>query len=380
MKTKRRVILGVTAPESLGLLGPLPRMLRDAGWETYLVSDPSPSTLPATPHGVLFKGIPMARQPSPIKDLRAALLWLQLISNVRPNVVSVGTPKASFLGILAAWLCRVPHRVYVLRGLRLETITGPSRLLFGLIENATALCATDILAVSKSLAKKYVAMGFCDESKISVLGSGSSHGVDTSRFGAPLAQDMEITANKLGLEPGLPVLGFVGRFSVDKGARTILKMREKLVASNIDHEILIVGPIEDSKETLKKMNYLGRSVKQTGRIDNVESFYPLMTLLILPTKREGFPNVTLEAGAAGIPTVTTSATGAIDSVIDGVTGIVVDSESDLAFAEAVLRLLRSPGLTAELGRAARKRVNEEFEEHQVCARVVDYYEGLVSSK
>ncbi len=372
-----RIVLGVTIAESLKLLGPLPQSLSDAGWEVHLVSNPVGETQVEIPTDVSLHSIPMVRRPSIAKDLLSLLRWIKLLSRVRPTIVSVGTPKASMLGIFAAWVLQVPRRVYVLRGLRLETTRGPSRWVLKFFERITAGCSTHVLAVSDSLASKYVELGLCAERKITVIGSGSSHGVNIARFSSQPRRKVEAKRAQLGLAPGLPVLGFVGRFSKDKGAEEILATRKELVKNGIDHEILVVGPVEDSPLVLEELNTLGRHVKHVGEVSNVEDFYPLMTLLLLPTKREGFPNVVLEAAAAGIPTVTTTATGAVDSVVQGKTGLLVDTGADRDFALAVRNLIRRPTKINELRIAACKRVHMDFDEREVIRALATYYTNLL---
>lgn len=371
-----RIVLAVTIAESLKFLGPLPKMLSSAGWDVHLVSNPGQVAQDINTRGVSIHALPMDRKPSIAQDLPALFLWFKLLRRIRPTIVSIGTPKASLLGIFAAWFLRVPQRVYVLRGLRLETTRGPSRLLLWLLERVTAECATHVLAVSHSLAAKYLELGLCDSDKITVLGSGSSHGVDLKRFSPKPPREVEAKRKELGLSPGVPVLGFVGRFSRDKGTRAILETRKKLVERGIDHEILILGPVEDSQTILDEMNTLGRRAKHVGEVSNVEDFYPLMALLLLPTKREGFPNVVLEAGAAEVPAVTTTATGAVDSVVHGTTGLLVPQDSDDQFAETVADLIQATQELASLGLAARKRIVEEFDESYVTKNILNFYQEI----
>ena len=378
MSESVRIVMGVTIAESLMFLGTLPELLNDADWEVHLVSNPGPLPSAITCENVNFHELPMARKPRILLDLRSLFLWLKLLKNVRPTIAYMGTPKASLLGLLAARLLRVGKRVYVLHGLRLETTRGPYRWLLYLLEQFTASCATHILAVSHSLAAKYLELGLCDSGKISVLGSGSSHGVDLERFQPKPAETVERKRKQLGLAQGVPVLGFVGRFSRDKGAQALLATREKLLKSGIDHELLIAGSVENFQNTFDELSSYGRQVKYAGEVSNVEDLYPLMTMLLLPTKREGFPNVVLEAGASGVPTVSRSVTGTIDSILDDKTGILVDAGSDHAFAEAVKASIGGAEKLTRLGKAARKRAIQEFDQKHVCERHVKYLMKLVS--
>ena len=378
MSERVRILMSVTVPESLKFLGPLPHMLDDAGWEVHLVSNPGP--MPSTIAGekVEFHGIPMVRRPSIVKDFHSLVLWFSVLRNVKPTIVSIGTPKASLLGLLAAWALRVPRRVYILRGLRLETTRGPFRWLLWLSERLTSGCSTHVLSVGHSLAAKYVELGLCKADKISVIGSGSSHGVDIGRFQPRPLKEIEEKRAQLGLAPGVPILGFVGRFSIDKGAEALLATRRRLLETNIDHEILLVGWVENSQRTFDELNYHGRPIKHVGQVDDVEDFYALMTVLLLPTRREGFPNVVLEAAATGVPTIAKSVTGTVDSIIHGATGLLVESSSDQVFAKAVVDLVSDCNRAIELGRQAQKRVRLEFDEKNVCEMNKRFYLEIIS--
>ena len=381
MSERVRIVMGVTIPESLKFLGPLPQMLDRGGWDVHIVSHPGPLPPAIAAGSIQYHGIPMARKPSTIRDFHSLLLWFSVLRKVKPALVSIGTPKASLLGLFAAWALRVPRRVYVLRGLRLETTRGPSRWLLWLLERVTAACSTHILSVSHSLATNYIDLGLCAENKITVLGSGSSHGVDIERFQPRPPEAIEAKRRQLGLAPGVPVLGFVGRFSRDKGAEALRATREKLLESNIDHEILILGPVENSKSAFDALNVHGRRILHLGEVTNVEDYYSLMTVLLLPTRREGFPNVVLEAAASRIPSVSRAVTGAVDSIVEGVTGVLVESSSDQDFADTVVCVVSNSkrlARLARLGREAQKRVRLEFDENRVCDLYMRFYMEILS--
>jgi glycosyltransferase involved in cell wall biosynthesis len=321
----------------------------------------------------------MKREPSPLGDVVALLKWWRLLGKVKPDVVSIGTPKASLLGLLAARVRRIPVRVYVLRGLRLEGTRGFLRTLLYWLESLTSSNSTHIISVSPSLRDLYVSLKLSDIAKVSVIGMGSSHGVDTNAFRPEQSKELGPSLSHLteAVRGGRPVLGFVGRFSEDKGALTLLACKRHLAESGIEHELVIVGPIEGASEVLSAMNSVGRPVTHVGHVQDLTPFYSVFDLLLLPTKREGFPNVVLEAAAAGVPVVTTSATGAVDSVISGVTGIVVPVGADPAFCEEVERLILNPALRMKMGKRARARVCKNFDQHQVTRRHMKFYRALL---
>jgi len=374
------IVLAVTVSQSVILFGRLPHVLNENGWEVHVVSSPGPESQIIGDSKIFHHELLMKREPSLLRDVIALFRWVNLMRKINPDVLFVGTPKASFLALVAGKLTRVPSRVYGLWGLRMETTAGLSRKVFAGFERAASAAATDVLAASRSLADKYLELRLCKSTKILVIGEGSSHGVDTERFTPAILESTLPLAKKIGLAEGVPVLGFVGRFSRDKGADSLLATRMLLSEKNIDHELLVVGSVEAETDVLNKLNDFGRRIKHVGVVSDVELYYKLMDVLLLPTRREGFPNVVLEAAASGVPAVTTDATGAVDSVVNGVTGITVQLKSTKDFSEAVFALLCNPESIKSLGSSARARAVADFSEAAVLAEIMEFLEELSKRK
>ena len=130
--------------------------------------------------GVNVHRIDMRRDPAPARDLRALATWVSVLRSVKPDVISVGTPKASLLGLFAGLLVRVPVRQYMVRGLRLEGSRGVKLGVLWAAEKATMMASTDPVAISPSLKKVLVKYRLVRSSNVSVIGAGSSNGVDLS--------------------------------------------------------------------------------------------------------------------------------------------------------------------------------------------------------
>jgi len=383
MSRPPRILLGVTADMSLTLMRGFPEFLRDQGWDVHVVSAPGPAlSALGTVDGVTVHAIAMARQPSPQQDLHSLVAWCRVLRRVRPDLISVGTPKAGLLGGIAGFLTRVPHRVYLLRGLRLETSTGVQRRIFSVLERVAMGVAQDTVSVSRSLRQRVIDLGLVREGKIRVLGQGSSNGVNIAGFAQPSAAASlhAPTAASLGIDPNVPVIGFVGRLTKDKGLSVLAEAREILTGRGVDHQLLVVGGIDEgaSESALTNAGAAGRAAIQTGHVANVRPFYAHMDVLCLPTYREGFPNVVLEAGAAGIPTVTTDATGAVDSVIDGQTGMTVAVGSAVQLAAALETLIRDASLRQTMGAEALRHVTENFNQPDVWRRIHAFYLDVVT--
>ena len=373
-----KILLGVTIDMSIGLMRGFPQYLAENGWDVHVVSSPGPLLDDlAGVAGVTAHAVPMRRNPSPFTDLRSLAAWVRLLRRVRPDVLSVGTPKAGLLGGLAGFLTRVPTRVYLLRGLRLETTSGLQRRILIAVERLSVALSHKVLAVSRSLRQRAIGLGVVKHDKISVLGLGSSNGVDVAAFNRANFTEEEIAhlSESLGLIMGVPVIGFVGRLTADKGLHVLAEARTLLTRDGVDHQILIVGGIdgESGRVRLDRSRNASRPAIITGYVSAPAIYYQLMDLLCLPTLREGFPNVVLEAGAAGIPTVTTTATGAVDSVVDGETGFTVATGSAQALADKLAVLVADPQLRGVMGGKARAWVGESFGTTRVWLLTQQFY-------
>lgn len=369
----RRVIFGVTIGTSAdkllrGQLG----WLRAQGWDVSLVVNDDPrGRAAAEREGVSFLPIPMARNIDPIRDLMSLVRWVRLLKRERPDVVNVSTPKAALVGTLAARIVSVPRRVYVMRGLRLEGATGFLRAILWATERLTVLGATDVIVVSPSLGEAAREAGVLRGRPTWIVGEGSSNGVPA----AAVAQQVdsghaEGLRASLGFAPEDVVVGYVGRLAPDKGVDTLLAALERIQDARV--RALLIG----SAEGLDPGEW-GDRVTHVEWTDDVWRHYSAMDVLCLPTRREGFPNVVLEAAAAGVPAVTTRATGAVDSVVDGETGMLVDIDDVRGLAEALQRLASNPNERRRMGAAAAQRVRTHFRPSQVWSGVQDIMQGVV---
>lgn len=373
-----RILFGVTSDGSLGLMNGLGDYLSSLGWDVHIVSAPSGSTVSSGSEQVTNHAIKMKREPSPLHDIMSLVSWLRLVVKVKPDVVSVGTPKAGLLGTLASYLVRVPRRVYHLRGLRLETERGVRQRVLRLLEKITSAAATDVLAVSPSLREEAITLDLVSEQKVTCLGRGSSNGIDLDRFypGNIDATELQELRQQHSLSTNLPIIGFVGRQTYDKGIYELATASRELYDRGLDHQLLIIGPTDQGLPTdfWDEIGLIGkRSPVIVGRAQKVERYYALMDVLALPTYREGMPNVVLEAAACGVPTVTTNATGARDAVADGVTGFQIGVGDSESLVDALGLLLGNNQMRESMGHAASRFVRKNFDRFKVWENLANYY-------
>jgi len=353
--------------------------LQRSGFDIVVVSSPGQELqeIAQIPQVRVF-GIPMQREINPYRDGVALWKLAQLMRHEQPDIVNASTPKAGMLGTLAACFARVPVRIYQLRGLRLETTSGLKRLVLKLTELTTSRIAHQIVCNSESLRQNYISQHLAPPSKLIVLGHGSSNGVDPERFlpNATLLAEAERLRRQLDIPSDAQVVGYVGRFTRDKGIVELISTYDQLTLVHPETYLLLVGEFEDGDPVpaaTRERIINDPKIKQTGFVNDTAAYYQMMDLLVFSSYREGLPNVPLEAALAGIPTVGFRTTGVIDAVKDRVTGVLVPLNDNDALAQAVLQLLNEPELRHRLGANAQAWVLANFNPVDVWQRWIEFY-------
>lgn len=373
--TRPHVILMVTAEITARLFvaGYAEYLARNGFRVTLMADDLSAIEHEMGRRGVATRSLPMRRDPNLWRDLISLRRMWSLVRSERPDAVMYATPKASLLGSIVSKALHVPVRIYGLWGLRFETERGPKRSVLRLLERVTASASTKVLANSPSLAAEAERSGIARPGKVTVLGSGSSHGVDVHRF-APDAEVPNLDdATKDFLQRGDgPVVGFVGRLHPDKGVDTLLEAASRLRREGSPARFLLVGSDEGALEVSGHDEEGRWNVHFVGSAEDVRPYLCSIDVLVLMSRREGFPNAVLEAAAMGVPAVVADSTGTIDSVVDEVTGLILPTGDSHRLADALVRLLEDPGARERMGRSARARVAAEFSQDHVWALHADH--------
>jgi len=382
-----RIVHVMTVVRSLNFLRGQSGYLRDRGFEFDAFANlTSESDRRYVPDSVTFHACPITRRVSPLADLVGTTLLLAALRRLRPHVVHAHTPKGGLLGMVAAWLARTPVRIYHMRGLPMTSKSGMKRLLLRWSEKVSCRLSHQVLCVSHSLRDVAVSERLCPAGKIKVLASGSGQGVDAAvRF------NPERTAEGVGgrvrrawgIPQDVPVLGFVGRIVRDKGVSELVAAWKRLVAMFPSLHLLIAGPFEPQDPVGADVEHMLREASRLhlmGIVAAMPSFYARVDVLVLPTYREGFPNVLLEAAAMEVPVVATRIPGCVDAVEDGVTGTLVPVHDAEALADAVECYLRDPQLRCRHGRAGRQRVLRNFRPEVVWEAMYREYVRLLQQK
>jgi glycosyltransferase involved in cell wall biosynthesis len=322
--------------------------------------------------GVTVHDLEYRRDPSPLADGRSLVATVGLIRRTKPDIVNASTPKAGLLGMIAARLCRVPRRVYVVRGLRFETLTGIRRWLFRTLERSATACATDVIYNSRSLLATAESERAVRRGRGRVLGAGSGNGIDVGRFTE--LPTREVAREQLGIGVDADVVGFVGRLTRDKG---IVDLVEAFTADNDGRvTLLLVGDFEPGDpvpDEIRERIATSPSIVRVPWVDDTRAVYPAMDVLAFPSYREGLPNVPLEAQLCGVPVVAYAATGTVDAIDDGVGGVLVPVGDAGALSDALSGLLGDRRCSSTLAASGRAWVAEQFEQRRLWAALADLY-------
>ncbi|MFZ1752674.1 MAG: glycosyltransferase family 4 protein [Caldilineaceae bacterium] len=359
--------------------------LRQNHYDITVITSPGTDLEAVAQEGVKIVALPMEREISPWRDMLSLWQLFLILHRLKPDIVNVSTPKAGLLGSLAAWLARVPVRVYLVRGLRLETTTGPRRLLLTWTERLASLCAHYVVCNSASLLQSYGRLGLAAEHKLLMVGHGSSNGVNAARFQKTAATEEQARRLRasLGWPKGSRVLGFVGRLTKDKGISELLTSFEKLAQTQPELYLLLVGDVEEGDPiAAEQLTYIRTHprIHLTGFVSEPALYYHLMDILIFPSYREGFPNAPLEAAAAGLPTIGFDVTGVRDAVVHEQTGILLPTPSADDLAQAIDLLLQDETTRQKLGMNAQNRVRSDFDPTIIWLQWMNFYEHILTEK
>ncbi len=319
-------------------------------------------------YNIKFFPLDIRRKIDPITDLRSVFKLSQFIKKENFDFVVGHTPKGSLLAMVAAYIARTNHRIYFRHGIVYETDTGLKRRLMTFLERTTSYLATKIISVSQSVMLVSQVSNLGAPSKNVLINKGTCNGIDLSRFSRRGNTKLR---EKLGLNGQHKLVGFVGRLVNDKGINELIEAWKMISQVRSDAILLLVGPFED-RDSLpietKEQILSDESIVYVGNVSDTVPYYNIMDVFILPSYREGFPTVVLEASAMALPVITTRSTGCIDSIIEGETGMFTSINAK-DIAKAMLYYLENPSVGIIHGENGRAWVSRNFKQEVVWENI-----------
>lgn len=381
-----KLIRITTSPLSLhSLLSNQMKYMKENGFDVIMVSSNGKEWPDLIKNeGCAHRIVPMAREIAPLKDLVSLWRLYRLFRKERPDIVHSHTPKAGLLAMLAAKLAGVKIRIHTIAGLRFMTANGFKRRVLVFMEKLTGKAAQHVWPNSYSLLNYIQQHKLVSKKKLSVIGHGSSNGVDLNRFSVNTLKSERIQAVKelIRYDDQLTYLLNMGRIVKDKGVEELTQVFTNLYNTNPKLRLLMLGHFEDkldpiSEEARRSIN-THPGIIHIDWSNEVEYFMHLSHLMVHASYREGFPNTLLQAGAMNCPIVCSAIEGSIDIVTHGETGLlfqpgdVEDLQEKLSFALSHLPLMKEYAVNL------RKKVEDKFSQQYLHKCLKEKYLALLS--
>jgi glycosyltransferase involved in cell wall biosynthesis len=331
---------------------------KNKGYEFSVACSPS-DDLNAYSKEMNFKvaRVSIIRQINPFQDIIAIFNLYKYIKKEKFDIVIAHSPKGGLVGMTAAFLARTPRRIFFRHGLVFETAKFIKKRILILVEKWIGFLSHKVVSVSPSILERTKFFKLNSSSKNIILSRGTCNGLDLNKF------KFRNKKNNLISEENI-VVGFVGRLCKDKGIIELIDAWKIVEEKNKLVKLLLVGPFDDRDllpDHIIKIIKTNPNIIHIGQVDDVSPFYNEMDIFILPSFREGFPTVVLEASASELPIITTRNTGCVDSIIENETGIFTELES-IKIAINIQFYIDNPLIRMMHGKNGRLIVEKYFDE------------------
>lgn len=372
----KRICYVTTVPGTLAsfVIPIAKRLMQMTDWEITVICNTDEAFAESLPEGIRYIPIPMKRGIS-LGGIGAMLKMYQVFRKEKFDLVQYSTPNASLYASLAAWLARVPVRLYCQWGIAYVGFHGFKRTVFKCIEKLVCALSTWIEPDSFGNLHFSHAEGLYPESKGSVIWNGSASGVDLQKFDISQKEIWrKQTRSRFDLPDDAVVMGFVGRITGDKGINEMFTAFRKILEKHPNTYLMLVGNTEkaDSVDTaLYDWAQKEPRVLFCGYTNAVEQYLSAMDIYLLPSYREGFGSVVIEAGAMGLPVIVSDIPGPTDAMVRDKTGLVVPVKNASALAEAMETMITSPELRRAFGEAGYEFASGGFEQQKLAEHILE---------
>lgn len=339
--------------------------------------------------------VPMQRNISPLQDLVSLWQLYFLFKKEKPEIVHSITPKAGLLSMIAAKLAGVPVRIHTFTGLIFPSKTGFLQPLLIFMDRLLCTCATHIYPEGQGV--KNDLMQYKITSKpLNVIANGNVNGIDTTYFSKDKVpfQEQQALKKELGINENDFVFIFVGRLAGDKGINELVAAFSKLTTENRqpttfchpepvegqNKKLVLVGPFEPELDplqtnTLKEIES-NPNIVTVGFQTDVRLYYSIADCLVFPSYREGFPNVVLQAGAMGLPSIVTDINGCNEIIIEGSNGTIITVKNTEAIEEAMKKMIEDKVYYNQQKKNTRTMIVSRYEQMLVWNTILEEYKKL----
>ena len=336
----------------------------------------------AIAENVKFHHLEMTRKITPLKDLIALIKLFIYLKNEKPEMVHSHTPKAGMLAMIAAKLAGVPLRLHTVGGMPLMESKGVKRKILKGVEKLTYACSTTVYPNSNGLYNFILENKLTSQKKLKVIANGSTNGINTNYFSVNQISEefKQSLKDDLKIHESNFIFVFVGRIVGDKGINELIQAFKKIIYNDLNIKLLLVGEEENAidplnKETQQELSKNTNIIK-VGWQKDIRPYLAISDVLILPTYREGFPNVVMQAGAMGLPSIVTDINGCNEIIENGKNGIIIPVKNVIAIEEAVFKIKDDKIFFNNLKKNAREMITSRYEQQLVWSAILAEYKYL----
>lgn len=374
---KKKLIRVTTADISLnGLLKGQLAFLNQYYEVVGIASDTGELNIVRDREGIRTISIPMHREISIKNDIKSLIALYRVFKAERPYIVHANTPKGSLLSMMAAKMAHVPHRIYLVTGLRYQGATGILRMILKTMERITCFCATKIIPEGNGV-KKYLIEDRITCKPADIIHNGNINGIDTEYFSPSLHSNSSLNEEKNGR---VFTFIFIGRIVKDKGINELTEVIRRLKHDGYQFKLVLVGNFESKLDPLENDNeeFLKKDtcVEYAGYQNDVRPYFEKADALVFPSYREGFPNVVLQAGSMGLASIVTNISGCNEIIKDGLNGRIIQPRNAEALYQTMKYFLEHPAEVKRMSKNARSIIQEKFEQKDLWRELLKMYRSL----
>ncbi|SEW22145.1 Glycosyltransferase involved in cell wall bisynthesis [Chryseobacterium wanjuense] len=337
--------------------------------------------------GIKTIKVNMERGISPLKDLSSLYKLYKILKTEKPVIVHSITPKAGLLTMLSGKMAGVPIRIHTFTGLIFPTRKGPVQKLLINMDRLLCSAATHVYPEGEGVKKDLINYKITSK-YLRVIGNGNVNGIDLNHFSSEQISEEQkkLLRKELNIEDSDFVFVFVGRLLGDKGINELVEAFTLL--NNKDSErrskLLLVGPLEheldpvrpDILEEIKN----NPDIISVGFQSDVRPYFAISHALAFPSYREGFPNVVMQAGAMGLPSIVSDINGCNEIIMEDQNGVIVPVKNSEKLSQAMERIKSDTAYYQKLKTNARPMIESRYEQSEVWNAVLAEYKKLIKER
>ena len=342
--------------------------------------------------GIRVIEVPMERSISLKQDWKCLWQLVKVFKKEKPYIVHTNTPKGSLLSMVAAKIVHIPHRIYLVTGLRYQSEKGILRWILKTMERITCFCATKVIPEGNGV-KKALLEDHITHKRMEIIHNGNINGKDTSYY-SPEAVNNELKASgiafegsardyyrkQIGLSPNDFAFIFIGRIVTDKGMNELSQAMRELNKKSNNTKLILVGSFEQDLDPLEPQTeeffHNNKCVLFVGEQSDVRPYLMAADALVFPSYREGFPNVVLEAGAMELPSIVTDINGCNEIIVNGKNGVIIPPKNSNELFNAMTYFTSHLKEIKEMARNARPMIISRFKQEDVWKALLKMYQSL----